>query len=57
VRCADIADVMAAVKFAREQRLLVVIRGGGHNARGLGVCDDGLVIDLSPMSHVALPWS
>jgi FAD/FMN-containing dehydrogenase len=51
-RCADIADVMAAVKFAREQRLLVAIRGGGHNAGGLGVCDDGLVIDLSPMSHV-----
>jgi FAD binding domain/Berberine and berberine like len=51
-RCADIADVMAAVKFAREQRLLVAIRGGGHNAGGLGVCDGGLVIDLSPMSHV-----
>jgi FAD/FMN-containing dehydrogenase len=51
-RCADVADVMAAVKFAREQRLLVAIRGGGHNAGGLGVCDDGLVIDLSPMSHV-----
>ena len=51
-RCADTADVMAAVKFAREQRLLVAIRGGGHNAGGLGVCDGGLVIDLSPMSHV-----
>lgn len=51
-RCADVADVMAAVKFAREQRLLVAIRGGGHNAGGLGVCDGGLVIDLSPMSHV-----
>ena len=51
-RCADVADVMAAVKFAREHRLLVAIRGGGHNAGGLGVCDDGLVIDLSPMSHV-----
>jgi FAD/FMN-containing dehydrogenase len=51
-RCTDVADVMAAVKFAREQRLLVAIRGGGHNAGGLGVCDGGLVIDLSPMSHV-----
>jgi hypothetical protein len=51
-RCADTADVMAAVKFAREQHLLVAIRGGGHNAGGLGVCDGGLVIDLSPMSHV-----
>src|ERR1700728_2071637 len=51
-RCADVADVMAAVKFGREQGLLVAIRGGGHNAGGLGVCDDGLVIDLSPMSYV-----
>jgi FAD/FMN-containing dehydrogenase len=52
VRCADVADVMAAVKFGRAHRLLVAIRGGGHNAGGLGVCDDGLVIDLSPMSYV-----
>jgi len=51
-RCADVADVMAAVKFAREQKMLVSIRGGGHNAGGLGVCDDGLVIDLSPMNYV-----
>jgi FAD/FMN-containing dehydrogenase len=46
-RCADVADVVAAVNFARESGLLVSIRGGGHNAGGLGVCDDGLVIDLS----------
>ena len=46
-RCADVADVIAAVNFARENNLLVSIRGGGHNAGGLGVCDDGLVIDLS----------
>ena len=51
-RCADVADVIAAVKFASEQGLLVAIRGGGHNAGGLGVCDDGLVIDLSSMSYV-----
>lgn len=51
-RCADVADVMAAVKFGREQGLLTAIRGGGHNAGGLGVCDDGLVIDLSPMDYV-----
>jgi len=36
-RCADVADVMAAVKFVREQKLLVAIRGGGHNA-GAWVC-------------------
>src|SRR5208283_4071929 len=51
-RCADVADVMVAVKFGREQKLLVAIRGGGHNAGGLGVCDDGLIIDLSPMNYV-----
>ena len=51
-RCADVADVMAAIKFGREQGLLTAIRGGGHNAGGLGVCDDGLVIDLSPMDYV-----
>src|ERR1700688_604915 len=51
-RCADVADVMSAVKFGRTHRLLVAIRGGGHNAGGLGVCDDGLVIDLSPMNYV-----
>jgi FAD/FMN-containing dehydrogenase len=46
-RCADVADVIAAVNFAREHNLLVSIRGGGHNAGGLGVYDDALVIDLS----------
>ncbi len=51
-RCADVADVMAAVNFGREQKLLVAVRGGGHNAGGLGGCDDGLVIDLSPMNDV-----
>jgi FAD/FMN-containing dehydrogenase len=52
VRCADVADVIAAVNFGREQKMLVAIRGGGHNAGGLGVCDDGLVIDLSRMNYV-----
>ena len=46
-RCADVADIITAVNFGRENGLLVSIRGGGHNAGGLGVCDDGLVIDLS----------
>ncbi len=46
-RCADVADVITAVNFGRENDLLVSIRGGGHNAGGLGICDDGLVIDLS----------
>ena len=52
VRCADVADVMAAVRFAHEQGIQVCIRGGGHNAGGLGIWDDCLVIDLSPIKYV-----
>ncbi len=51
-RCADVADVMAAVQFGRENAMLTAVRGGGHNAGGLGICDDGLVIDLSPMKGI-----
>jgi FAD/FMN-containing dehydrogenase len=51
-KCVDVADVIAALRFGREQNLLVAIRGGGHNAGGLGVCDDGLVIDLSRINYV-----
>jgi hypothetical protein len=50
--CADPADVIHSVNYARENRLLTAIRGGGHNGAGLGVCDDGLVIDLSLMRSV-----
>lgn len=52
VRCRGVADVMAAVRFGREHRMVVAVRGGGHNVAGYGTCDGGLVIDLSPMSHV-----
>ena len=51
-RCADVADVMAAVDFGRENDLEIAVRGGGHSGPGLGVCDDGLVIDLSDMSGI-----
>jgi FAD/FMN-containing dehydrogenase len=51
-RCADVADVITAVNFGRENNLLVAVRGGGHNAGGLGLCDDGLVIDLSLIRYV-----
>ena len=51
-RCADVADVIAAVNFARTNNLLLAIRGGGHNGPGLGTCNDGLVIDLSQMKGV-----
>ena len=53
-RCNSTADVAAAVNFAREHGLLVAVRGGGHNAGGLGSCDDGLVIDLSGMRGVTV---
>ncbi len=51
-KCTDVADVMAAVRMAKANALRVSIRGGGHNAAGLGVCDDGLVIDLAPIKYV-----
>src|SRR5215467_1771552 len=52
VRCAGAADVVQAVKFARENDLVVSIRGGGHNVAGRALNDDGLVIDLSLMRAV-----
>src|SRR4051812_37571532 len=52
VKCTDAADVIAAVRMAKRSDLQVAIRGGGHNAAGLGVCDDGLVVDLSPINYV-----
>ncbi len=51
-RCADVADVIAAVNFGRDNKLPIAIRGGGHNGPGLGSVDDGLVIDLSTMKGV-----
>ena len=51
-RCVDVADVIAAVNFGRDQGLLVAIRGGGHSGPGLGSCNDGLVVDLSMMKSV-----
>ena len=51
-RCASPEDVVQAVKFARQNELLVSIRGGGHNIAGNAVCDDGLMIDLSLMKNV-----
>lgn len=52
VMCADVADVIYAVNFGRENKLLVAVRGGGHNGGGLGLCEEGMVIDLSGLKFV-----
>jgi FAD/FMN-containing dehydrogenase len=52
VRAVDVADVIAAVDYARTNNFLTAVRGGGHNGAGLGTCDGGLVIDLSAMKGV-----
>ncbi len=51
-QCADVADVIAAVNFARTQKLVLAVRGGSHNGPGLGTCDDGLVIDLAQLKGI-----
>lgn len=57
VMCVDVADVIAAVNFGRENDLLIAVRGGGHNGGGLGICDEGLVIDLSGLKFIRVDTS
>jgi FAD/FMN-containing dehydrogenase len=52
IQAKNSADVTAGVNFARNNNLILAVRGGGHNVAGHGTCDGGLVIDLSPMNHV-----
>jgi FAD/FMN-containing dehydrogenase len=52
VRCASTDDVVTAVNFGREHDLVVAVRGGSHSTPGHSTCDDGIVIDLSPMNRV-----
>src|SRR3954447_25748178 len=52
VRCESCADVVAAVHMAREHGLLLAVRDGGHSAAGHGVCEGGLVLDLSQMRSI-----
>jgi FAD/FMN-containing dehydrogenase len=51
-RCSSVSDVQAAVRFGRENDLLIAVRGGGHSGQGFGTWDDALVIDLSPMKAI-----
>ncbi len=57
VKCVDVADVISAVNFGRENNVLIAVRGGGHNAGGLGLCDEGMVIDLSGIKFVRVDTS
>src|SRR4051795_6944544 len=52
VRCSSAADVARAIAFARAHDAPLAVRGGGHNGGGLGVVDDGVVIDLAGMADV-----
>ncbi|MEO5987929.1 MAG: FAD-binding oxidoreductase [Candidatus Eisenbacteria bacterium] len=54
VRCTTTADVVSAVNFARDNGLLLAVRGGGHNIAGNAMCDDGIVLDLSGMKAASV---
>lgn len=54
VRCAGSGDVTRAIRLGRERGLDISVRGGFHNAAGRAICDDGLMIDLSPMRDVSV---
>lgn len=57
-RCADTSDVVNAVNFARENELLLSVKGGGHNSAGTAACDNGIMVDLSFMRQTASdPWN
>ncbi len=53
-RCATTSDVVLAVNFARDNGLILAVRGGGHNIAGNAMCDDGIVIDLSQMKAASV---
>ena len=54
VRCADVADVLACVAFARDNVLPLAVRGGGHHGGGFAVWDDALVIDLGGLRSTSV---
>ncbi len=58
VRCAGAADVLQAIRFGRNHGLLIAVKGAGHNIAGSAVCNNGLMLDLSPMKSVHVdPWN
>jgi hypothetical protein len=56
-RCSTPAEVVEGIRFARDEKLEISVRGGGHNFAGSAVCDDGLMIDLSAMRQVSVDSS
>jgi FAD/FMN-containing dehydrogenase len=54
VKCTGVADVIDAVNFARDNDLLLAVRGGSHSAAGLAMCDGGIVLDMSAMKGVRI---
>jgi FAD/FMN-containing dehydrogenase len=54
VRCSGAADVVAGVLLARETGLPLAVKGGGHGVNGHAVCDDGIMLDLSPMKRISV---
>lgn len=53
-RCVGTSDVIHAVNFARDNNLIIAVKGGGHNSAGTAVCDDGMMIDLSLMRRAVV---
>jgi hypothetical protein len=52
VKCRDVADVISCVNFGRDNHIMTSVRSGGHNAGGLGLCDNGMAIDMSLMKGI-----
>jgi FAD/FMN-containing dehydrogenase len=52
VQCKNTSDIATSVNFARDNKLLIAVKGGGHNSAGTASCDDGMMIDLSLMQNI-----
>lgn len=55
--CGDVTDIVSCINFAKENDILLAVRGGGHNAGGLGIADNALVIDLSSLKEIKIDAS